>query len=76
MTIENGVETQKWHADETEISAAIGSVGLLVARHFFGEPYAFLALIMASLDLAVLQNKAENAARSRKQNNPSRQLPM
>jgi len=80
MTIEGQVENQKWHADKTEIGGAIGSVGLLVAGHFpiFGEGavYAAFALMVALTDLAVLRSKAENVARSKKQNNPSRQLPM
>lgn len=67
---------ERWHADKTEIGVAISSVGFLVASHFLGGPYATFALMMATVDLAVLQNKAENAVRSRKQNNPSRQLPM
>lgn len=67
---------KRWHADKTEICVAISSVEFLVASHFLGGPYATFALMMAIVDLAALQNKAENTARSKKQSNPSRQLPM
>jgi len=80
MTAEYQTEIKKsderWHADKTEIGVAIGSVGLLVAGHFLGGAYTTFALMLALPDLMVLKNKAENAGRSKKQNNPSRQLPM
>jgi len=78
MTAEQGARVQKWHADKTEIVAGISASGLLVASHFpiFGEAYAALALMVATVDLVELKNKADLASRSRKQNSPSRQLPM
>jgi hypothetical protein len=87
MSIEQNVEIkvkskERWHADKTEIVAGISAAGLLVASHFpiFGEAYAALALMVATVDLVELKNKADLASRSRKQtrkqNSPSRQLPM
>lgn len=62
---------ERWHADKTDIGGGIFSAGLLVTSHFFGGPYAVFALMIAITDLAVLKSKAENAARSKKQNNSS-----
>lgn len=62
---------KRWHADGFEIAGGISSVGLLIAGHFLGGTYTTLAFILASTDLAALQSKAENVARSKKQNNTS-----
>lgn len=71
---QTGIEDKfdgRWHADKTEIGCAIGSAGLLVASHFLGETYATFAVMLAVVDLAVLQHKAGLARGSKGQKKTS-----